>query len=90
MHGKHRLVFTNTTPTTAYRGAGRPNVAYLWERLVEEAALKLDMDSVRLRRRNLLRKNMFPMKSATGSTYDSADPARLLDHSLSMLLVAFH
>jgi carbon-monoxide dehydrogenase large subunit len=30
--------FTNTTPTTAYRGAGRPNVAYLWERLVERAA----------------------------------------------------
>ena len=64
VHGKHLLVFTNTTPTTAYRGAGRPNVAYLWERLVEEAALKLGMDSVRLRRRNLLRKDMFPKKSA--------------------------
>ena len=38
VHGRHRLVFTNTTPTTAYRGAGRPNVAYLWERLVEEGA----------------------------------------------------
>ena len=40
LYGQHRLVFTNTTPTTAYRGAGRPNVAYLWERLVEEAALR--------------------------------------------------
>jgi len=75
VHGKHLLVFTNTTPVTAYRGAGRPNVSYLWERLVEEAALKLGVDSVKLRRRNLLRKNAFPMKSATGSTYDSADPA---------------
>ena len=46
MHGRHRLVFTNTTPTTAYRGAGRPNVAYLWERLVEEAACLLGIDSV--------------------------------------------
>ena len=82
VHGKHRLVFTNTTPVTAYRGAGRPNVSYLWERLVEEAALKLGVDSVKLRRRNLLRKNAFPMKSATGSTYDSADPARLLDTAL--------
>ena len=38
IHGHHRLVLTNTTPTAPYRGAGRPNVAYLWERLVDEAA----------------------------------------------------
>jgi carbon-monoxide dehydrogenase large subunit len=82
VHGKHLLVFTNTTPTTAYRGAGRPNVSYLWERLVEEAALAVGMNSVKLRRRNLLRKDMFPRKSPTGSTYDSADPARLLDTAL--------
>ena len=82
MHGRHRLVFTNTTPTTAYRGAGRPNVAYLWERLVEEAARAIGIDSVELRRRNLLRKDMFPLKTPTGSTYDSADPARLLDTAL--------
>src|SRR5581483_2027913 len=82
LHGKHRLVFTNTTPTTAYRGAGRPNVAYLWERLVEEAALATGIDSVRLRRKNFLRKNAFPLKTPTGSTYDSADPARLLDTAL--------
>jgi carbon-monoxide dehydrogenase large subunit len=82
VHGKHLLVFTNTTPTTAYRGAGRPNVSYLWERLVEEAALAVGMNSVKLRRRNLLRKEMFPRKSPTGSTYDSADPVRLLDTAL--------
>ena len=45
-YGRHRLVFTNTTPITAYRGAGRPNVAYLWERLVEEAAATLGIDPV--------------------------------------------
>jgi carbon-monoxide dehydrogenase large subunit len=82
VYGRHKLVFTNTTPTTAYRGAGRPNVAYLWERLVEEAADKLGIDSVRLRRRNALRKNQFPFKTATGSTYDSGDPAGLLDSAL--------
>ena len=82
VHGRHRLVFTNTTPTTAYRGAGRPNVAYLWERLVEEAALATGINSIKLRRRNVLRKNVFPMKTPTGSTYDSGDPARLLDTAL--------
>jgi carbon-monoxide dehydrogenase large subunit len=78
IYGRHRLIFTNTTPVTAYRGAGRPNVAYLWERLVEDAAAALGIDSVELRRRNVLRKNMFPMRTPTNSNYDSADPARLL------------
>jgi carbon-monoxide dehydrogenase large subunit len=82
VHGLHRLVFTNTTPTTAYRGAGRPNVSYLWERLVEEAATATGIDSVKLRRLNFLRKNMFPMKTPTGSSYDSADPERLLKTAL--------
>jgi carbon-monoxide dehydrogenase large subunit len=82
VHGRHRLVFTNTTPTTAYRGAGRPNVAYLWERLVEEAAAVTGIDPVELRRRNILRKDAFPLKTPTGSSYDSADPARLLDTAL--------
>jgi carbon-monoxide dehydrogenase large subunit len=81
-YGRHRLVFTNTTPVTAYRGAGRPNVAYLWERLVEEAAHTLGIDPVRLRRRNILAKTAFPMKTLTGHTYDSGDPARLLDTAL--------
>src|SRR5262249_9538584 len=46
VYGHHRLVFTNTTPATAYRGAGRPNVAYLWERLVEEAARVTGIDHI--------------------------------------------
>jgi aerobic carbon-monoxide dehydrogenase large subunit len=82
VHGRHRLVFTNTTPTTAYRGAGRPNVAYLWERLVEEAGAATGIDSVELRRRNILRREAFPLKTPTNSSYDSGDPARLLDTAL--------
>ena len=81
-YGRHRLVFTNTTPITAYRGAGRPNVAYLWERLVEQAAATLGVDPVGLRRRNILPKTAFPMKTLTGHTYDSGDPVRLLDTAL--------
>jgi aerobic carbon-monoxide dehydrogenase large subunit len=82
VHGRHRLIFTNTTPTTAYRGAGRPNVSYLWERLVEEAAAVTGIDSVKLRRLNFLRKDMFPMRTPTNSNYDSADPDRLLTTAL--------
>jgi aerobic carbon-monoxide dehydrogenase large subunit len=82
VYGRHRLVFTTTTPTTAYRGAGRPNVSYLWERLVEEAAAVTGIDSVKLRRMNFLRKKQFPLKTPTGSSYDSADPDRLLKTAL--------
>ena len=85
IYGRHQLVFTNTTPTTAYRGAGRPNVSYLWERMVEEAATATGIDSVKLRRINFLRKKMFPMRTPTGSNYDSADPERLLKTALASL-----
>jgi len=82
IYGRHRLVFTTTTPTTAYRGAGRPNVSYLWERLVEEAAAVTGIDPIKLRRKNFLRKAQFPMRTPTGSNYDSADPERLLKTAL--------
>src|SRR5438105_15192966 len=45
-HGLNRLVFTNTTPETAYRGAGRPNASYLVERLVDEAARVIGIDRI--------------------------------------------
>jgi aerobic carbon-monoxide dehydrogenase large subunit len=80
--GRHRLIFTNTTPVTAYRGAGRPNVAYLWERLVEEAAEATGIDPIQLRRKNILRRDMFPLRTPTNSNYDSGDPARLLKTAL--------
>ena len=74
LHGRHTLVFTNTTPTTAYRGAGRPNVSYLVERLVEEAAREAGIDRVELRRRNMIPKDAFPYTTPVGSVYDSGDP----------------
>jgi aerobic carbon-monoxide dehydrogenase large subunit len=83
MYGRHRLALTNTTPTTAYRGAGRPNVCYLAERLVEEAAREMKIDRVELRRRNLIPKDAFPYQTPhPHSVYDSGDPPGLLDEAL--------
>lgn len=83
MYGRHRLAVTNTTPTTAYRGAGRPNVCYLAERLVEEAAREMKIDRVELRRRNFIPKDAFPYQTPhPHSIYDSGDPHGLLDEAL--------
>lgn len=83
MYGRHWLAVTNTTPTTAYRGASRPNVCYLAERLVEEAARETKIDRVELRRRNLIRKEDFPYQTPhPHSVYDSGDPPGLLEEAL--------
>jgi carbon-monoxide dehydrogenase large subunit len=79
VYGNHRLVFTNTTPTTAYRGAARPNAAYIVERLVDEASRLTGIGRVELRRRNLIPKTAFPYKTPGGAVYDSGDPPGLLD-----------
>jgi carbon-monoxide dehydrogenase large subunit len=81
LYGRHRLALTNTTPTTAYRGAGRPNVTYLVERLVDEAARETGLDRIELRRRNLIPKDAFPYRTPT-STYDSGDPPGLLEKAI--------
>jgi len=73
IYGRHRQVITNTSPTSAYRGAGRPEANYIVERLVEEAAAKLGIDPLELRRRNVLRKAQFPYTTPTGARFDSAD-----------------
>ena len=83
-YGFHRVVFTNTTPTTAYRGAARPNVSYIMERLVEEAAKITGINSIKLRRRNLISKDAYPYKTPIGDTYDSGDPADLLDKAIEI------
>jgi carbon-monoxide dehydrogenase large subunit len=77
-------VFTTTPPVGAYRGAGRPEAAFLIERLMDEAARSLKVDPVELRRRNLIPKERFPFKTATGQVYDSGDYADLLDRTLAI------
>lgn len=73
-----RCAVSNTVPTTAYRGAGRPEAAYLMERLVETAARETGRDPIAFRRRNLVRPEEMPYEAASGLTYDSGDfPAAL-------------
>lgn len=65
------VAVTNTTPTGAYRGAGRPEAAALLERLMDQAALELGLDPLEIRRRNFIADDAFPFKTLTGLTYDS-------------------
>src|SRR5205807_141096 len=78
---RRKIALTKTTPTTAWRGAGRPGVSCLVERLVDEAARQSGIDRIELRRRNLIPKEAFPYKTPT-STYDSGDPPGLLHEVL--------
>jgi carbon-monoxide dehydrogenase large subunit len=73
LYGHFRVALTNTMLVAAYRGAGRPDIAYAIERLVDAAALELKMDPSDLRRRNYIPASEFPYKTATGSTYECAD-----------------
>jgi carbon-monoxide dehydrogenase large subunit len=73
-----RGVYTNTVPVDAYRGAGRPEAAYLIERLVDVVAREFGVTPDLIRRRNFIRRGGMPYTTATGKTYDSGDPARHL------------
>ncbi|HSC91472.1 MAG TPA: xanthine dehydrogenase family protein molybdopterin-binding subunit [Gaiellaceae bacterium] len=76
-------VATTKVPTGPYRGAGRPEAAYLIERLVDAAARELGLDPLELRRRNFVRE--FPYRTAMGWTYDSGDYERCLDAAVVLL-----
>ncbi len=78
-------IFTNTTPTTAYRGAGRPEAAYFVERIIDELAARLKIDPAEIRMRNFIKPEDFPYKSATGETYDSGDYGRTLQTALDLI-----
>ncbi len=65
------VAVTNTAPTGAYRGAGRPEATALLERLVDQAARELGIDPIELRERNFLGDDVFPFTTHTGNVYDS-------------------
>ena len=75
-------VVTNTTPTVAYRGAGRPEAAAAVERAVDLFAAEIGMDPAEVRRRNFIARDAFPYKTKMGTTYDSGDYAGALDLAL--------
>ena len=76
-------VLTNTVPVDAYRGAGRPEAAYLIERLVDKAAKELGIARDDIRRRNFIATEQFPYKTFTGRVYDSGEYEQLLDAALT-------
>ena len=88
LFGRWRVALTNTVPVSAYRGAARPEMAYVIERLVDESAAQMNMDPAELRRRNFIPPEAFPYKTPTGSVYDIADFPAVLDKALKLADVA--
>ena len=79
-----RCVFTNTTTTAPYRGAGRPEANFILERVIDEAARVTGTDPVKLRRRNLIKPSAMPYKTAVGTTIDSGEFVTVLDKALAL------
>ncbi|HTD64573.1 MAG TPA: xanthine dehydrogenase family protein molybdopterin-binding subunit [Verrucomicrobiae bacterium] len=79
-----RGAYTNTTPVDAYRGAGRPEAAFLIERIMDRLADEIGMDPAEVRRKNFIPKDAFPFNTISGITYDSGDYAPALDRALAM------
>jgi aerobic carbon-monoxide dehydrogenase large subunit len=77
-------VFTNTTPTDAFRGAGRPEACYVLERLADEAARTLGLDRAEIRRRNLIPPDAMPYKTPIGPTYDCGDFPKIFARALEI------
>jgi carbon-monoxide dehydrogenase large subunit len=82
IHVAVTTVYTNTVPTDPYRGAGRPELLHLIERLIDHAARELGVDRVALRRLNCIPPDAFPYKTPTGLNYDSADFQPVIDAAL--------
>jgi carbon-monoxide dehydrogenase large subunit len=82
VHVRGRLVLTNTVPTAAYRGAGRPVASYALERLIDEAAKEIGLDPAEFRRRNMIPKAKMPYKFAGGFEYDCGDFEGVMNKAL--------
>jgi aerobic carbon-monoxide dehydrogenase large subunit len=80
-----RGVFTNKTPTDAYRGAGRPEATHLIERMVDRLAMELNIDPVEVRRKNFPQPSEFPFATAAGLSYDSGNYQASLDKLVGLI-----
>ena len=83
-----KVAFTHTSPIGAYRGAGRPEANYFMERLIDTAAREMGIDQVAMRKRNHIKPEEMPYKTASGTTYDSGEFSVLLDKALALADVA--
>lgn len=82
LYGSFKVVLTNTVPIAAYRGAGRPDIAYAVERLVDRAADEMKIERSELRRRNFIPPAAFPYKTPTVGVYEPSDFAGCMDQAL--------
>ncbi len=78
-------VFTNKVPTAPYRGAGRPEAAYIMERTMDRIAHELNIDPSEVRRRNFIPKEAFPYSTVTGVKYDSGNYREALEKALELV-----
>jgi carbon-monoxide dehydrogenase large subunit len=84
VHAVAHGVLTNTIPISPYRGAGRPEAAFLIEQLLDRAGRVLGVDPIEIRRRNFIPPSAMPHKIQTGITYDSGDFAHVMDECLKL------
>jgi carbon-monoxide dehydrogenase large subunit len=84
IYGELIAVMTNTTPTGAYRGAGRPEALFLVERIVDQAARAVGMDPAEIRRKNFIPPDKFPYDTGLGAEYDSGNYAPALEKALQI------
>jgi len=83
-HARARAVTSNTPPTYPYRSAGRPEVIYVMERMIDKAARKLGMERAEIRRRNMIPEAALPYDNGLGMVYDSGDFAANLEHAVRL------
>ena len=81
-HVSLRAVYTNTTPTGPYRGAGKPEAIYVMERLVDTAAREMNIDPIELRRKNYIRPAQVPYQTQLVLAHDSANYEAVMDMAI--------
>ncbi|MDB5808930.1 MAG: aerobic-type carbon monoxide dehydrogenase, large subunit CoxL/CutL-like protein [Betaproteobacteria bacterium] len=82
MYARTRLAYTNAAPVSAYRGAGRPDIAYAIETLVEHAAREHGFDPIELRRKNFIPSSAMPYTTPNGTVYDSGDFLAVMEDAM--------
>jgi len=80
---RSRLVYTNTMPVSAYRGAGRPDIAFSIERLIDHACAEHGLDPIATRRKNFIAPSAMPYTTANGTVYDCGAFEAVMDHALT-------
>jgi carbon-monoxide dehydrogenase large subunit len=84
MYARTRCAYSNVVSMSAYRGAGRPDIACLIERVVDCAAAEHGFDPIELRRKNFISPEAMPYKTANGTVYDSGEFAAVMDKALRL------